>query len=226
MGCVVAGGRSTRMGRDKATLMLGGKSLLDRAVEVLARWCEPVVVAGAEHAAARGYVTVRDPVVDCGPMGGIGAALAYARDAGVSWTVFLPVDMPLLPAGLVGALVVRWRQQRDAWVCCAEADGRVQPLVSVVHTAVLPRLERSLTSGEYRLRPALEDAASELAAEYGTEPGNAFMRTRIESGLMQGAPKVDWLPSAAEWRRRALWFSNVNTPADLKAAEQAFTDGS
>ena len=70
--------------------------------------------------------------------------------------------------------------QAGAWVCCVEADGRVQPLVSIAHTAVLPGLEWALSAGQYRLRPAFESAAEVLARVHGTDPEAAFCRTPVE----------------------------------------------
>ncbi len=52
LGAVLAGGQSTRFGSDKALARLGGETLLMRAVDLLAGWCEKVVVVGREEAPA------------------------------------------------------------------------------------------------------------------------------------------------------------------------------
>ncbi|HMP57293.1 MAG TPA: NTP transferase domain-containing protein, partial [Novosphingobium sp.] len=52
LGCVLAGGQSSRFGSDKALAELGGRSLLALAVDALSGWCETVVVAGREVAPA------------------------------------------------------------------------------------------------------------------------------------------------------------------------------
>ena len=207
------------MGEDKASLSLGGLTLLERALSLLAGVCAPVFVAGERVRTPPGVAQVADAAADCGPMGGIAAALCYAERRGVEWVVLLPVDMPLLPAGLLAAMVDDWRgaAERGAWVCCAEADGRVQPLVSAVHTSVRPALEASLGAGRYRVRPALEEAATALAQVDGSSAEQAFYRMLVGENALPGA----WRPSAAEWQRRALWFGNVNTPEDLAVAAEA-----
>ena len=94
-GFVLAGGRSSRMGRDKATLDLGGKPLVARAVEKLRRVCAEVKVLSGDPGLEAYAPVVRDLHADCGPMGGMEAALS---SSGFDWNLFLPVDVPFLPA--------------------------------------------------------------------------------------------------------------------------------
>lgn len=98
LGCVLAGGLSTRFGSDKALAELSGSSLLARAVDTLSQWCDHVVVAGREVAPAP---TVPDwPRAGMGPLGGIAAALHLARDAGYDIVLTCGVDAPGLPENL------------------------------------------------------------------------------------------------------------------------------
>lgn len=102
LGCVLAGGRSTRFGSDKALAELDGHTLLARAVDTLAGWCEHVVVAGRETAPAP---TLPDwPRPGMGPLGGIAAALHHARDEGYSAVLTCGVDSTGLPEDLVTRL--------------------------------------------------------------------------------------------------------------------------
>ncbi|MBM3595360.1 MAG: molybdenum cofactor guanylyltransferase [Alphaproteobacteria bacterium] len=102
LGCVLAGGQSTRFGSDKALAELGGHSLLARAVDLLSGWCEYVVVAGREMAPAP---AIPDwPAPGMGPLGGIAAALRLARDEGYEAVLSLGVDSIGLPEDLPGLL--------------------------------------------------------------------------------------------------------------------------
>ena len=74
-GYVLAGGRSSRMGRDKALLELAGKPLVLHAVTKLRRVCAEVSVLSDNPELARYAPLVRDLHAGCGPMGGIEAAL-------------------------------------------------------------------------------------------------------------------------------------------------------
>ncbi len=98
LGCVLAGGQSSRFGSDKALAELGGHTLLARAVDTLSGWCEHVVVAGRETAPAP---TVPDwPAPGAGPLGGIAAALHLARDESYEAVLTMGVDSLGLPENL------------------------------------------------------------------------------------------------------------------------------
>jgi molybdopterin-guanine dinucleotide biosynthesis protein A len=98
LGVVLAGGRSTLFGSDKALAELGGHTLLARAVDTLSGWCEHVVVAGRETAPAP---TLPDwPHAEMGPLGGIAAGLHLARDEGYESVLTIGVDSLGLPENL------------------------------------------------------------------------------------------------------------------------------
>lgn len=90
---VLCGGKSSRMGRDKALLQLEGETLLARIKRLgVALGAQQVLVSRNEP----GFI--QDLVHDAGPMAGIAAALPHCL---TNWLLILPVDMPLLtPAAL------------------------------------------------------------------------------------------------------------------------------
>ncbi len=96
IGLVLAGGQSRRMGRDKAALMIGGISLLDRAKTVLtSAGCEQVLVSGAGGLA--------DRFANAGPLAGLDAAAHTLSDG--QWLLVIPVDMPNLKPALLEQLI-------------------------------------------------------------------------------------------------------------------------
>jgi molybdopterin-guanine dinucleotide biosynthesis protein A len=102
LGCVFAGGQSSRFGSDKALAVLHGETLIARAVDMLSGWCEKVVVVGREQAPAP---TLPDwPRAGMGPLGGIAAALHDARDEGYEAVLTCGVDSVDLPESLPGLL--------------------------------------------------------------------------------------------------------------------------
>jgi molybdenum cofactor guanylyltransferase len=92
---VLAGGKSSRMGRDKTALELGGRSLLERAIALLDEsGAELVLVAGGKHRDA-----VPDLTPHCGPPGAVYALLEHIKhNYGLDGSplLLIPVDMPLL----------------------------------------------------------------------------------------------------------------------------------
>ncbi len=102
LGCVLAGGLSTRFGSDKALALLEGRNLLEIMVETLSSWCERVVVVGRAEAPAP---TLADwPRAGMGPLAGIAAALHLARDEGYDAVLTCGVDSVGLPEDLTGLL--------------------------------------------------------------------------------------------------------------------------
>src|SRR6202167_5393173 len=134
MGFVLAGGRSTRMGQDKALLQVGGRSLLDLALDKL----RSIGVAAPRIAAARSDLSSHAGVVadlhpGCGPLSGIEAALAASSRP---LNVFLPVDVPLLPAQFLLWMLQR-AQTTGALVTVPRINGWPQALCAVYHRDVL-----------------------------------------------------------------------------------------
>lgn len=93
LGAVLAGGRSSRFGSDKALAMLDGWTLLDHAAAALGPHCDAVVVVG------RGEIADW-PRPDMGPLGGIAGALIHAANAGFDQVLTAPVDCVRLPDDL------------------------------------------------------------------------------------------------------------------------------
>jgi len=102
LGAVLAGGRSSRFGRDKALAELGGHTLLALAVDALSGFCDHVVVVGRETAPAP---TLPDwPGPNMGPLGGLAAALHFAQDEGYEAVLTCGVDAVMLPDNLLELL--------------------------------------------------------------------------------------------------------------------------
>lgn len=102
LGVVLAGGRSSRFGSDKALAEYEGHTLLARAVDSLAGCCEFVVVVGRETAPAP---CIPDwPHPDMGPLGGIAAGLHHALDVGFETVLTCGVDSLELPDDLASLL--------------------------------------------------------------------------------------------------------------------------
>ncbi len=129
LGAVLAGGRSTRFGSDKALALLDGRPLIEHAVAALAARSEAVIVCGREWGAD--WVPDR-PAPDLGPLGGINAALHAATQPGYDAVLTAPCDVPWLPAlpfgqagyaaemPVVGLWPARLASDLDAWLAVAK----------------------------------------------------------------------------------------------------------
>jgi len=154
-GVVLAGGRSSRMGRDKATALLGGHSLLDHAVARLSQQVLAVAV-NADAPEENGIPHVPDRIPGkAGPMAGIHAAMAYAADLpGVSHVVTVSVDSPFFPADLVARLAAA--VDRPERIAIAASEGRSHPVFGLWPVALADDLERWVaTDAKRRVRDFL-----------------------------------------------------------------------
>ena len=102
LGAVLAGGRATRFGSDKALAALDGRALIDHAIASLMPYCETIVVVGRTAAPVACIPDL--PLSDLGPLGGIAGALAYAADHGFDAVLTTACDTPALPVEVFAAL--------------------------------------------------------------------------------------------------------------------------
>jgi molybdenum cofactor guanylyltransferase len=190
-GFVLAGGRSTRMGTDKALLRYGGTRLIELAVAKLESLECSTRIAGSRPDLARFAPVVKDLRPGCGPLGGIEAALS-ASDSELN--VFAPVDLPLLPSFFLQWMVLR-AELTGAMATIPLLEGRPQPLCCVLHRDLLPQISQALDEGKFKVVPALDAAGG---ADYFS----------VES---VAPTQRDW-PAEPPLHR---WFQNVNRPEDL-----------
>jgi molybdopterin-guanine dinucleotide biosynthesis protein A len=102
LGAVIAGGRSSRFGGDKAMALLDGEPLIAHAVASLRSRCDAVLICGRAWADLPGVPDWPEP--DLGPLGGIAAALRYAAAHGFARVLTIGCDMPRIPQALFAGL--------------------------------------------------------------------------------------------------------------------------
>jgi molybdopterin-guanine dinucleotide biosynthesis protein A len=153
-GFVLAGGRSSRMGQEKALLTLGGERLVERGIRKLKEICAEVAIAGGTEELARFGRVIRDKSPGCGPLGGIVSALEQSSFA---WNLFLPVDAPFLPVSALKALLVMAGGSPSVCVM-ARVEGLTQPLCAVYSRRALGVLQEELAAGRWKVTSAIEAA--------------------------------------------------------------------
>jgi molybdenum cofactor guanylyltransferase len=145
---VLAGGRSSRMGTDKALLVFEGKTLLERTMECARSFTVDVgIVGSAARFGSYGRV-VEDIFKDCGPLGGIHAALRSSR---TDLNLMLAVDLPGLTAEFLRFLVSVAAKEHLAQAVVPEYEGRSQPLCAVYRREFADAAEDALKLGHFRI---------------------------------------------------------------------------
>jgi len=150
---VLAGGRSRRMGQDKAALPAGPGTLLERIVARLSPVVDDVVVAGGPAGSLSAVRWVSDARPDAGPLAGIAAGLA-ATQGDLGWVV--ACDLPDVEPG-VGELLfatISGGESSDAVV--PRLDGRPQGLCAVYRRGLADRMLLLLDAGERRVSALLD----------------------------------------------------------------------
>jgi molybdopterin-guanine dinucleotide biosynthesis protein A len=151
---IMAGGDSQRMGRDKASLVLGEQTLLQRVADAMRLVFPQVVVSVRTLRPEIELLQVCDAHADVGPLAGLCAGLDYASQNGVPWIFAVATDMPFVRPALIEQLA-NYRSGVDAVVPLV--DGHPQPLAAFYSIDALPAV-RALATGEGKrsLRAALE----------------------------------------------------------------------
>ena len=186
VGFVVAGGRSSRMGRDKALLPWGEADLLGHAIARLRAVTNDVrILCGPKtRYLDRGLPVLTDGVPDSGPLAGVSSGLAAAAGRP---GLFLAVDLPRVPASLLARLV----GLADGWDAVAPLSPRgPEPLCAVYGPACLEPIRRRMAEGDLKMTAFWPDVrvrqvSPEELARYG-EPAGLFHNLNAPADLEDG----------------------------------------
>jgi molybdenum cofactor guanylyltransferase len=206
-GFVLAGGRSSRMGREKALIQLAARPLIWNALEILRAAGLHSRIAGANSDFSQFAPLIPDAPQHSGlgPLAGICSALSAST---TRFAVFLPVDLPLFPANLIEYLVHHATVTASA-ITVVSLAAFTQTFPAVIDRAALPTLESSLHSGDRNTLKAFRSAASTLKQPFTALP----LELLVQPGQVRHPRGLHPIQ----------WFLNINTPSDVKAAEALFT---
>lgn len=155
---VLAGGKSSRLGRDKAAVVLDGQALLARAAGLAGRFCPTVAVSGRDPSAlVPGLPWFLDETPGLGPMGGIVTALERYRTP----CLVLSCDLPLLDKATVETLLAAWREKPQDAVMTTFLQvetGFIEALVSVYEPEAANVLRRANEEGCRKLSRAIPES--------------------------------------------------------------------
>ena len=148
---ILAGGHSSRMGREKALLMLNRQRFIDHLIQELST-CSELMISAAHKGdfAEYGIPVVADENRDFGPIEGIRQSLRFSAS---DYVFICAVDMPFVRKEMMLYLAEFISSDYDAFVFCDE-DG-VHPLCGIYSRAVLPVAEDLIAKGTYRLTELL-----------------------------------------------------------------------
>jgi molybdopterin-guanine dinucleotide biosynthesis protein A len=144
---VLAGGKSTRMGRDKAFLPWADGTLLSHALKLLLVVTPNVRIVGDAKKFASFGPVIEDFYCDRGPLGGIHAALCSTA---TDLNLMLAVDLPLIEVRFL-QFMIGLARDTDATVIVPRADGVSQPLCAVYRRAFAQPADQALQTGKNKI---------------------------------------------------------------------------
>jgi phospholipid/cholesterol/gamma-HCH transport system ATP-binding protein len=155
---VLAGGKSSRMGTDKAMVHFDGLTLLEHAINKAAEIANPVVILGSKQKYSAFGPTIGDVHPGCGPLGGIEAGLQWSTS---ELNLFLAVDTPFVPVALLRYLVDQ-ADASGALVTVPFVEGKYEPLCAVYRRGFLAKAESAIASGRYVIAPLFVPATTRV----------------------------------------------------------------
>lgn len=170
-GVILAGGKSRRMGTDKAFLTVGRDAMIERAALELGKVFKEILISGGDEGtgARLGLRVVPDLIKGWGPLSGIHASLLAARSRKC---LVVPCDMPFLSAELAKIMV---ELSRGYDVTVPQHGDYLQPLFAVYDKNCLPAVEEALNNGRHKV----VDFYSRVRVKY------------VSEALLKGAADID-----------------------------------
>lgn len=151
-GIILAGGKSSRFGSNKALAVLHGKTLISYSLEALHPLCEQMVVSASDPDFARlGFPVIPDNFAQAGPLSGLEACMkAFPSEKYLVTGCDTPLAGTLIFQQLLEAL-----GDHDAAVM-STTDGRAEPLIACYSNRVYPWILKLLTEGQYKASELLQ----------------------------------------------------------------------
>src|SRR4030088_145635 len=212
---ILAGGKSTRMGTDKAFVTLNGRSLLERMLHVGRSVTADVRIIGNAQKFSQFAPTVEDVFGDCGPLGGIHAAL---RASPSELNLILAVDLPLVSTALLQYLITRAQSASGASATVPHAAGGWQALCAVYRRGFADAAESALRSGHYKIDELFDVVKTQRIEEEELASAgfsqeifrNLNTREEVEAATQKlEAPSESQLPEGARPQRPYVEFKDV-----------------
>jgi len=145
-GGILAGGKSTRMGIDKATILYKNDTFLQHAINLLQPFTNQIFVSSNINHIDLDYSIVPDIIEDKGPIGGVYSLL---KRISTQKLLIVPIDTPLLNSRVIAYLLANY-DENAALTVCRSSDG-LQMLVGVYDISLIPLLKKQMEDGVHKM---------------------------------------------------------------------------
>ena len=146
-GIILSGGKSSRMGSNKAFIPYQGELLIHRAVKILKPLCSELLISSNQYDERFGHLKmIPDEIKEIGPIGGLFSCLKASRN---KINLVIPCDAPNVTSDFYRQLLKQCGGV-DA-VIPRLPDGKLEPLIACYHSSVIPVMETQIVKKEYKL---------------------------------------------------------------------------
>lgn len=149
-GYILAGGKSSRMGTDKAFLPVQEEPMLKRMIRLLEPFCQTIAISG-ENLGYKNFnlEMVSDIYSGCGPISGIISSLKHSS---TEWNLIVSVDVPFMNEALILYLI----SHIGNYDCIIpQHEGGIEPLMGLYNKQIIPVVEEMISRGDYQLKRLL-----------------------------------------------------------------------
>ena len=148
---ILAGGKSSRMGRDKGLVLYRGKRMVEHVVEACKKLTSDILIStNNPEYSFLGYRLIPDDYKNTGPIGGMLAAL---KASATEDNIFCPCDMPNLHPGILQKIITK--SDGESVVVAVDPTGKIYPVLGYYKKSVLPAIETQIKKGDFKLQHLL-----------------------------------------------------------------------
>jgi molybdopterin-guanine dinucleotide biosynthesis protein A len=150
-GIILTGGKSTRMGTDKALIEIDRETLLSKAINLCQNFCDEILISSnSKDHDINGIKRIQDEIENCGPMGGIYSSLKHATN---EWSFILSVDAINVTSDFVEFLS-KHKTNFDAVV--PVHSKMKEPLIAMYNKNCMDYFKKHLDTRNYKMHHLLE----------------------------------------------------------------------
>ena len=157
-GFIIAGGKSSRMGTEKALLSIHGKTLIDHAIAQAHSICQDILIVGPKETFSAYGRIVTDVFKHCGPLGGVHAALGRTQ---TDLNLMIAVDTPFISKAFLVYLAEE-AARNQALVTVPRTRSGLQPLCAIYRKDFLPVAEKALREERLKLDALFHPATTHV----------------------------------------------------------------
>ncbi len=186
---ILAGGKSSRMGSDKGMLQLHDQALIEYVIQHLRPVFSNIfIVSENKNYEKYGLPLVQDVVKNCGPAGGIDAALHHTHSASI---FIISCDMPFADSASIEKLI---SLHQDNEITLVKNESQIEPMFTIIPAACRIRWRELIQNGIYKL--------SELFSAFTITFAEGREFTKLNPHLFNNVNTPQELEQAALWMKK------------------------